>query len=116
MRPLNESYLVVVGGNGVGVGVAVSPSETILSIFERKSVAKSPNFPGIRSPRDMKAMRVKIRIKTAIAIRVHEEVFWDLIVDVLKNSWARTGAGDDTRARTGAGDDTRARTGAGNTP
>jgi hypothetical protein len=84
MRPLAVG--VVVGGNGVGVGVAVSPSETILSIFERKSAAKSPNFPGIRSPRDMKTMRVKIRIKTAIAIRVHEEeVFWDLIVDVLED-------------------------------
>mgnify|MGYP007125488981 CR=1 FL=1 len=72
-------------------------------------------------------MRVKIRIKTAIAIRVHEEeVFWDLIVDVLENPWvragsgdgtqARAGVGDDTRVLAGAGDDTRARAGAGNTP
>ena len=102
MRPL-------VGVDGVVVDVAVSPSEAILSIFERKSAATSPSFPGIRSPRNMKAMRaeIRIRIKTIIAISVHEEaVFWGLIVDVLENPWVRAGAGDGTWVRAGAGDGT----------
>ena len=105
MRPL-----VVVGVNGgVVVNVAVSPSEAILSIFERKSAAIPPSFPGIRSPRNMKVMKaeIRIRIKTTIAISVHEEeVFWDLIVDVLENPRAWAGTGDGTWVWAGTGDGT----------